>query len=192
MSLASTTTEDHDRLLDEVLARYLRAAQAGEAPSRETLCEQYPGLAEELVRFFADQDHVERAAGPLRQILPPRSPLGPGCTLGDYELLEEIAQGGMGVVWKARQKSLDRIVAVKVMRSGRLPARSEWERFRVEAQAVAALDHPGIVPIYEVGEHDGLPFFSMKYVEGGSLARQRGSFQAAPRQAARLVALVAR
>jgi serine/threonine-protein kinase len=192
MSLASTTTEDHDRLLDEVLARYLRAAQAGEAPSRETLCEQYPGLAEELVRFFADQDHVERAAGPLRQILPPRSPLGPGCTLGDYELLEEIAQGGMGVVWKARQKSLDRIVAVKVMRSGRLPARSEWERFRVEAQAVAALDHPGIVPIYEVGEHDGLPFFSMKYVEGGSLARQRGCFQKAPREAARFVALVAR
>jgi serine/threonine-protein kinase len=192
MSLTTTTTEDHDRLLDEVLARYLRAVQAGQAPSREALGQEYPMLARELERFFADQDHVERAAEPLRQILPPRVPLGPGCMLGDYELLEEIAQGGMGVVWKARQKSLGRVVAVKVLRSGRLPARSEWERFRIEAQAVAALDHPGIVPIYEVGEHDGLPFFSMKYVEGGSLARQRSRFQAAPREAARLVALVAR
>jgi serine/threonine-protein kinase len=192
MSSPVTTPENHDHLLDEVLADYLRAAQAGTAPSRETLAEKYPMLAAELACFFADQDHVERVAAPLRKILPPRVCLAAGCSLGDYELLEEIAQGGMGVVWKARQKSLGRIVAVKVLRSGPLPTQAEWERFRVEAQAVAALDHPGIVPIYEVGETDGLPFFSMKYVEGGSLARHRSRFQAEPRMAARIVALVAR
>jgi serine/threonine-protein kinase len=89
---------------------------------------------------------------------------------GDYELLEEIARGGMGVVYRARQVSLERIVAVKMMRPGLLATEDEVRRFRAEAKTAAAMQHPNIVAIHEVGEFDGLHYFSMDFVDGPNLA----------------------
>ncbi len=110
---------------------------------------------------------------------------------GDFELLRVLGCGGMGVVYKARQRSLNRTVAVKMIRAGTWAGDDEVRRFRNEAEAVANLDHPQIVTIYEVGEHDGRQYFSMQFVDGPSLAEALPRYAADPKAAARLVAAVA-
>jgi WD40 repeat protein/tRNA A-37 threonylcarbamoyl transferase component Bud32 len=124
------------------------------------------------------------------------SPLGRVRYFGDYELLEEIAKGGMGVVYKARQMSLNRRVALKMIRSDSLVSPNAVRRFHAEAEAAANLDHPNIIPIYEIGEHEGQHYFSMKLVEGPSLAhelsRKDSSFRMDHRKGAKLLATVAR
>ena len=111
---------------------------------------------------------------------------------GDYELLEEIGRGGQGVVYRARQKSLNRIVALKVIGLGQWATESHLKRFRREAEAAARLDHPCIVPIHEVGERDGHCYFSMNFVEGGQLDEVVRDTPMSARQAAELIAKVAR
>src|SRR6266511_1684813 len=112
--------------------------------------------------------------------------------LGDYELLEEIGRGAQGVVFRARQKSLNRTVALKVISLGQWASKAHLKRFRREAEAAASLDHPSIVPIYEVGERDGSCYFSMKFVEGGQLDEVVRRSPMSIRQAAELIARVAR
>jgi hypothetical protein len=117
--------------------------------------------------------------------------LPPGTALryfGDYEIRRELGRGGMGVVYEARQVSLNRPVALKMVKAGLLAGDDELRRFQNEAEAVALLDHPGVVPVYEVGEYDGQHYFSMKLVPGGSLVPLMGRYKDDPRAAARLVA----
>src|SRR5881394_4041706 len=112
--------------------------------------------------------------------------------LGDYELLEEIGRGGQGVVFRARQKSLNRTVALKVIGLGQWATKTHLKRFRREAEAAASLEHPGIVPIHEVGEREGQCYFSMKFVEGGQLDEVFKHEPLSIRRAVELVAKVAR
>ena len=111
---------------------------------------------------------------------------------GDYELLEEIARGGMGVVFKARQNSPQRVVALKMILTGNLASVAQIRRFRFEAEEAGRLDHPNIVPIYQVGEYSGQQFFSMKFIEGGNLAQAIKHFQKKPKKSARLISVIAR
>ena len=113
--------------------------------------------------------------------------------IGNYEILEEIGRGGMGVIYRARQRHSRRIVALKRIVSYHADSRETLERFRREAEAAASLDHPNILPIYEVGQgEDGLPFFSMKYAAGGSLQKAEPALRGEPRECVRLMAKVAR
>jgi tetratricopeptide (TPR) repeat protein/predicted Ser/Thr protein kinase len=112
--------------------------------------------------------------------------------LGDYELLEEIGRGGQGVVFRARQRSLNRTVALKVISLGQWASKAHLRRFRLEAEAAAHLDDPCIVPIYEIGERDGACYFSMKFIEGDQLDKIIGSEPVPGRKAAELTAKLAR
>src|SRR6185503_3656586 len=113
--------------------------------------------------------------------------------VGNYEILEEIGRGGMGVIYRARQRHSRRIVALKRIGAYHADSRDTLERFRREAEAAASLDHPNILPIYEVGEgEDGLPFFSMKYATGGSLLQARSAMRQEPRRCVALTAKIAR
>jgi eukaryotic-like serine/threonine-protein kinase len=225
MAAEKTTPEDRESQLDDVIASYLEAIEAGETPDRPSWLQRYPHLADELAAFFADEARFDGLMAPLKAATPtPRSALVPTDTLrlrsagngfapppaapergfGDYEILREAARGGMGVVYKARQRSLNRVVALKMIRDGEWATPQDVHRFRLEAEAVAQLDHPNIVPVYEVGEWraagTGAPvhYFSMKWIDGGTLAdllasgRWSAAGKEGQRAAARLIAQAAR
>ena len=115
-----------------------------------------------------------------------------GTRIEDYELLNEVARGGMGIVYRARQHAPARMVALKMILPTHLGSSGAVERFRSEAEAAASLDHEAILPIYAVGEHDGAPFYSMKFAEGGTLAARIDRYRDKPREAALLLSRLAR
>ena len=232
MSEKHREKESRDEQFAQIIADFLDAEIAGQAPDREAILKANPGLADELNAFFADHDRMNSLAEPVRRLdrdevtpafdaptLPPDSrssfpddatlppnqspdtiaetkgePPRPGTIIryfGDYELLEEIARGGMGVVYKARQIKLNRIVALKMILAGQLASKEDVQRFHTEAEAAANLDHQGIVPIFEVGEHEGQHYFSMGYIDGDSLAGKLLDGPLPPRKAAKLIHAVA-
>ena len=179
----------------------------------EGLCRQHPDLAGQLRELFATVSMTDAVAFESTIIQPAcdldeqfdrdawrRASVSdgfvPGVTtlpaqFGDYDLLEEIGRGGMGIVYRAVQRSLGRVVAVKMLLRRDLASHADLARFRSEAEAAARLDHPGIVPIFEVGEHDGHPFYSMRFIEGTTLAKRLQEGPIPPREGARLLVRVA-
>jgi formylglycine-generating enzyme required for sulfatase activity/tRNA A-37 threonylcarbamoyl transferase component Bud32 len=175
-----TITEEERGLIERLCQRHRtrhgdRLPANSAAQSTATLAYYQPPVAD-TVLSSPDQTYAKQ----------------PARTFGDYELLVEIARGGMGVVYKARQNKLNRLVALKMIRSGELADAEQVKRFYAEAEAAAKLDHAGIVPIFEVGEADGQHFYSMAFVAGRSLndcVKQDGPLP--PRRAAELVRSVA-
>ncbi|MCA9128649.1 MAG: serine/threonine protein kinase [Planctomycetales bacterium] len=174
--------------IEQIIADLVQAGERGERVDLSHWIDVYPQFAQELKEFFEIHDRLvspdhsqdteknpvdatvrlalqdgEVLDGQLSGTNPPRF-------LGEYEIISEINRGGMGVVYKARHRKLGRLVALKLIRSGELANEEEIQRFRSEAEAAAALTHPGIVPIFEVGTLQGLVYFTMAYIEGESLA----------------------
>lgn len=183
--------------LADLISELTERLQRGEQVKLELVCGEHPELASEL-RALWGAILVAQAAGstgPVESNATLESsvplPVLP-CQLGDYELLDEVGHGGMGVVYRARQISLNRQVAVKMMLPGKLGRAADLARFRAEAEAAARLHHPGIVPVYEVGQLEGRPYFSMKYVRGETLAQRLAEGPLPPRAAAELLAAVSR
>jgi hypothetical protein len=189
--LSTTNDPERERRRNEILAA----------------CLEDPRLAADVRAFFADQARLADLAGPRGR--PPDSPaeaptLPPGTdpatedtrapfrSFGDYELLEVIGRGGMGVVYKARQKSLKRLVALKMILAGSHAGADEVVRFRGEAEAAAHVQHANIVQVYEVGTREGLPYFSLEFVDGASLAEKLDGTPWPPEQSARLLETLAR
>jgi WD40 repeat protein len=201
----SAGPDDREVRVDAAIAEYLRAIRTPDAFDTLAWLSRHPDLSDELVAFL----RAEAALGGLGTTFlasPPcdrgtaptePAPAGEQATgapvqpAGDYDLLGEIGRGGMGVVYEARHRGLNRTVALKMVLAGEQASGREIDRFHREAEAAAALDHPNIVPIYEVGERDGRPFFAMKLVGGGSLAERGESFRGKSREIAGLVGTVA-
>ncbi len=188
---------DKQPLLVELIAiemHYRR--QNGESIALAEYQTRFPGLSvsrlEETIQY-AKQGHSHKTTVADELTIDSRG--GPSVKgesqlvkyFGDYELLDVIARGWMGIVYRARQVSLNRIVALRMILSGEFASKQEVDRFYSEAKAAALLDHPGIVPIYEVGEHEVKHFFSMTYVEGSSLAAKLNDGPLEPIQAAKTI-----
>lgn len=199
LSPPATESGDQDELLAALLERLIEQSRHGKAPDLERIIRDHPHLeaelrelwatamiAEDLVCLSGELNHLTAApATPSAATDLPRE-------FGDYVLLEELGRGGMGVVYKARQKSLNRIVALKMILRGELASAADVARFRAEAEAAARLHHPQIVPVYEVGEINNRPYFTMKYIEGTTLARRLTEGPLPPRTAAGLLSPVCR
>jgi eukaryotic-like serine/threonine-protein kinase len=202
--MSSTHGEPADVNRDDQLAQFLAELTAqtglGQVADVESIAREHPELADELRELWATAQIADDLARTVEYAdltidhTPSRLPTpgAPPPRIGDCELLEELGRGGMGVVYRARQFSLDRIVALKILRDASAASTIDLARFRAEASSAAGLDHPHIVPVYAVGDHEGQPYFIMRLIEGQSLARRLADGPIPPRDAAALLAPVAR
>jgi len=197
--MSGADEQRNDPRFEEALVEYLRRIDQGEQVDQAQFIAEHAEFADELREYFATADRIERIAASPEETLdsdkPPTvssPPLDVVRYFGDYELLEEIGRGGMGVVYRARQVSLNRIVAVKMILAGQLANDDDVKRFQTEAEAAANLTHPGIVPIFEVGLHERQHYFSMGFIDGESLARKVAEGPLPPREAAQIIEQVAR
>lgn len=195
---ADDPPSEHDQRLAHLLSALAERAQRGEPVELEAECRAHPDLAVELRQLWGAVLVTDAVGAAARDgaaddssdsawdadMMPAR--------VGDYELLEEIGRGGMGVVYLARQVNLNRELAVKMILRGALASRRDRERFLAEAQAAARLDHEGIVPVHQVGEDRGRMYFSMKYIKGPTLSDLLKKGPLPPLQAAKLLAQVSR
>jgi serine/threonine protein kinase/WD40 repeat protein len=198
-------TGDTEAAVEVVWAEFLLREEVGEALPLDDYLDRFPQYAERL-RL---QEQLHQALASSAPLDPPSTPPAadgrgellaglegedqPGRPpVAGYEILAELGRGGMGVVYQARQVALNRVVALKMIQAGRLASADEVQRFRMEAEAAASLDHPNIVRIYEVGTHQGQHFLAMKLVDGGTLAQHLPRYRADFRAAARLVETAAR
>jgi serine/threonine-protein kinase len=192
------TEPQNDQRLAEVLAEMTAELRNGHRPDLEAFAARYPEVGEELRQLWGTALLAQEFVSPAPERLtappiPPAKTTGVAAprSFGDFEIEEEIGRGGMGVVYKARQRSLDRTVAIKMILRGELASEADLSRFRAEAEAAARLQHPNIVSVYEVGDCDGRPYFSMRYVEGTTLARRLTEGPLPPREAARYMLAIA-
>jgi len=193
-----------DELLAQLLGELTEQQRTGRQPDLDALASQHPLVADELRELwaaaqiaeeFAHQGSRSRSTVELAALasVPARAPASPPLprAFGDYELLEELGRGGMGVVYKARQCQPERTVAIKMILRGDLASKADLARFRAEAQSAARLEaHPSVVAVHDVGEVGGQPFFSMRYVEGTTLAKLVAQGPLPQREAARHLAAI--
>src|SRR5262245_665030 len=177
----------------DLLVDWEEQRQAGRRLSAEQLCPDDPSLQAELRQRIARREQLLGIFDmPTLGATEPAAVAPALPQVAGYELLEVLGRGGMGVVYKARQLGLNRIVALKMVLAGANASPQDLSRFRAEAEAVAQLAHPNIVQIYEIGEQAGCPFLALEYVGGGSLAQQLDGTPLAPKQAAQMVQSLAR
>ncbi len=194
-AVRSNTQAVLDLIYNEIVLR----EETGESPQLDEYLRRFPELAPELRLQFEVDDAIQSASareGENTQTVAGRMPSRAARmsipSVRGYEILGELGRGGMGVVYKARQLQLNRIVALKMILAGNHASPEEGLRFLAEAESVAKLHHPHIVQIFSFGQCDGHPYFEMEYVAGGSLADCQGGTLRPPRDSARLVELLAR
>ncbi len=196
----SSLRDDSEAQLDVIYNEVVVREELGENPSVAEYVVRYPHLEEDLALHFEVHHAVQGkfAVGTTRIVdcdtLPDRDALVSESMpkLVDYEVLFPLGQGGMGIVYKARHRRLHRHVALKTFQPGRLPSSRELSRFRTEAEAIARLQHPNIVQIFEIGQAEGLPYLALELAEEGTLAEKLLQLQFKPRAAAELIDTLAR
>jgi serine/threonine protein kinase len=192
--------EDRESVVDELIAKLLEAEETGDAQGVSTLLADHPEFHEPLMAFLKDHKRLgsllpllvdsstraidQFASSPIAAETLPRR-------FGEYQLLEHVGQGGMGVVYRAEQAHPRRMVAIKMLRDHYRPGSGEMRRFLDEARIIATLDHPHIVNIHEVGTCDTQPYYSMKWYTAGHLGLHLSEITPHPRRAAELVEVIA-
>jgi hypothetical protein len=191
-----------DDQLAGLLAQMAEQLRSGQTPDVDAIARDCPELRDELRELWATAQVAEELARSdgaevTPALTPGASPTAPGpgdrpARIGDCELVEELGRGGMGVVYRARQDGLGRVVALKLLLRGPAASPLDVARFRAEAGSAARLDHPHIVPVHAVGDHDGRPYFIMRLIEGPTLAKRLADGPIPPREAAAVLAPVCR